>query len=92
MKEGNRAPAHGQARYQIHKQLRLATTCSMSKRQHNIYPEAGPAWDRSWHHGLAAHQHPRDMGGYEVSGESAYDGYWQSWLEEMNMPPPANES
>ena len=54
-------------------------------------PEPGPAWERGWHLGLTSHQYPSDLGGYEVSGEMAYDDHWQTWLDEIYVPPPANE-
>ena len=52
-------------------------------------PESGPSWE-SLPAQLSSHEYPRDLEGYVVSGESAYDAYWQTWLAEIIGPPPTD--
>ena len=51
------------------------------------YFEQGPSWEHMWFQGRESLDYPRNLRPY---GPEAYGAFWESWLEEVIAPPPAD--
>ena len=48
-------------------------------------PDIGPSWETAWFYGFESDQYPANLRSY---GPEAYEAYWETWLEEVQRPPP----
>ena len=48
-------------------------------------PDIGPSWETAWYQGFESYQYPADL---RLYGPEAYAAYWETWLDEVQRPPP----
>ena len=83
----------GEAETDVHKEEQIYD--ENNKKSEPTYEDvqdlgSGPSWEIEIPPPMRSIEYPRNMEGYTISGENAYDAYFKACLDEVMEPPPSD--